>query len=207
MRFSAYVVFISLWALVRLQPDRALGVGRRLAGRHGRARLRRRHRRARERRGGRAGRGDRRRQAHRSIRRRRCCRTTCRSRCSAPGCCGSAGSASTPAARWPPARIAGLAFVTTMLAPAATLVVWTFLDADRGPASRPRSARPRRSSSAWSRSRRRPGFISPMSAIALGGIAAVPSYLALQSGAPRRRSTIRSTSSRRTASAARSARC
>ena len=28
------------------------------------------------------------------------CRTTCRSRCSAPGCCGSAGSASTPAARW-----------------------------------------------------------------------------------------------------------
>ena len=35
----------------------------------------------------------------RTIRRRGCCRTTCRSRCSAPACCGSAGSASTPAAR------------------------------------------------------------------------------------------------------------
>ena len=47
-------------------------------------------------------------------------------------------------------------------------------------ASRPRSAPPPRSWSAWSPSRRRPGFIGPMSAIALGGIAAVPSYFALQ---------------------------
>ena len=31
-------------------------------------------------------------------------RTTCRSCCSAPGCSGSAGSGSTPAARWRPAR-------------------------------------------------------------------------------------------------------
>ena len=51
--------------------------------------------------------------------------------------------------------IAGLAFVTTMLAPAATLVVWTFLDMMRS-ASRPRSARPRRLSSASWPSRRPP---------------------------------------------------
>ena len=50
MRFSAYVVFISLWALFVYAPGRALGLGRRLAGRHGRARLRRRDRRARQRR-------------------------------------------------------------------------------------------------------------------------------------------------------------
>ena len=72
---------------------------------------------------------------------RRSCRTTCRSRCSAPACCGSAGSASTPAARSPPTRIAALAFTTTMLAPAATLVVWTLLDLMRTRQGRPRSAR------------------------------------------------------------------
>ena len=49
----------------RLRADRPLGLGRRLAGRHGRPRFRRRHRRARERRRGGAGRGPRRRQAPR----------------------------------------------------------------------------------------------------------------------------------------------
>jgi Amt family ammonium transporter len=51
MKFSAFLWFMSLWLLLRLLPDRPLGVGRRLA-RHaaGRARLRRRHRRAPERR-------------------------------------------------------------------------------------------------------------------------------------------------------------
>ena len=34
----------------------------------------------------------------------RCARTTCRSCCSAPRCCGSAGSASTPVPRWAPVR-------------------------------------------------------------------------------------------------------
>src|SRR6185436_10483086 len=53
--------------------------------------------------------------------------------------------------------IAGLAFVTTMLAPAATLVVWTFLDAIKGG---------------------KPTAVG--AATALGGIAAVPSWLALQ---------------------------
>ena len=72
-------------------------------------------------------------------------------------------------------QTAVLAFVNTMLAPAATLVMWMFLDAMRGnkitavgaatgivvglvavtPAA---------------------GFIGPMAAIALGGIAAIPSY-------------------------------
>ena len=50
MRFSAYVVFISLWVDRRLLPGGALGLGRRLAGGPGRARLRRRHRRPRQRR-------------------------------------------------------------------------------------------------------------------------------------------------------------
>jgi ammonium transporter, Amt family len=75
--------------------------------------------------------------------------------------------------------IAGLAFVTTMLAPAATLVVWTFLDALK-------SGRPTAVGAATAivvglvAVTPAAGFIGPMSAIALGAIAAVPSYLALQ---------------------------
>ena len=74
--------------------------------------------------------------------------------------------------------IAGLAFVTTMLAPAATLVVWTFLDGFR-------SGRPTAVGAATAivvglvAVTPAAGFISPMSAIALGAIAAVPSYFAL----------------------------
>jgi Amt family ammonium transporter len=75
-------------------------------------------------------------------------------------------------------KSAALAFVTTMLAPAATLTVWSLIDMARGgkvtavgaataivvglvaitPAA---------------------GHVSPMSALALGGIAAIPSYFAL----------------------------
>ena len=62
---------------------------------------------------------------------RRSSRTTCRSRSSAQGSSGSGGSDSTPAARVAANRIAALAFTTTMLAPAGTLVVWTILDAIR----------------------------------------------------------------------------
>jgi Amt family ammonium transporter len=74
--------------------------------------------------------------------------------------------------------IAGLAFVTTMLAPAATLVVWTFLDMMR-------SGKPTAVGCGTAivvglvAITPAAGFISPMSAIALGAIAAVPSYLAL----------------------------
>jgi ammonium transporter, Amt family len=74
--------------------------------------------------------------------------------------------------------IAGLAFVTTLLAPAATLVVWTFLDIMR-------SGKPTAVGCATAivvglvAVTPAAGFISPMSAVALGGIAAVPSYLAL----------------------------
>jgi Amt family ammonium transporter len=73
---------------------------------------------------------------------------------------------------------AALAFTTTMFAPAATLVVWTLLDMSRGQkvtavgaatavvvglvAITPAA-----------------GFVSPMSAIAIGAIAALPSYFAL----------------------------
>jgi ammonium transporter, Amt family len=74
--------------------------------------------------------------------------------------------------------IAGLAFVTTMLAPAATLVVWTFLDLMR-------SGKPTAVGAATAivvglvAITPAAGFISPMNAIFLGAIAAVPSYLAL----------------------------
>jgi Amt family ammonium transporter len=75
--------------------------------------------------------------------------------------------------------IAGLAFITTMLAPAATLVVWTFLDVARsGKATAVGAA----TAIVVGLVAITPaaGFISPMNAILLGGIAAVPSYLALQ---------------------------
>jgi Amt family ammonium transporter len=74
--------------------------------------------------------------------------------------------------------IAGLAFVTTMLAPAATLVVWTFLDAMR-------SGRPTAVGAATAivvglvAVTPAAGFISPINALILGAIAAIPSYFAL----------------------------
>src|SRR5918992_2133110 len=74
--------------------------------------------------------------------------------------------------------IAGLAFVTTMLAPAATLVVWTLLDFFRlGKATAVGAA----TAIVVGLVAITPaaGLISPMSAIVLGAIAAVPSYFAL----------------------------
>ena len=74
--------------------------------------------------------------------------------------------------------IAGLAFVTTMLAPAATLVVWTFLDIMR-------SGKPTAVGCATAivvglvAITPAAGFISPMNALLLGGIAAIPSYFGL----------------------------
>jgi Amt family ammonium transporter len=75
--------------------------------------------------------------------------------------------------------IAALAFVTTMLAPAATLVVWSVLDMMR-------SGKPTAVGAATAivvglvAVTPAAGFISPMSAILLGAIAAVPSYVAMQ---------------------------
>ena len=74
--------------------------------------------------------------------------------------------------------IAGLAFVTTMLAPAATLVVWTFLDILR-------SGKPTAVGCATAivvglvAITPAAGFISPMNALLLGGLAAIPSYIGL----------------------------
>ena len=74
--------------------------------------------------------------------------------------------------------IASLAFVTTMLAPAGTLVVWTFLDLAR-------TGKPTAVGCATAivvglvAITPAAGFISPMNALLLGGIAAVPSYFAL----------------------------
>src|SRR5688572_9601269 len=74
--------------------------------------------------------------------------------------------------------IASLAFVTTMLAPAATLVIWTVLGLMRW-------GKPTAVGCATAivvglvAVTPAAGFISPMSAILLGGIAAIPSYYAL----------------------------
>ena len=74
--------------------------------------------------------------------------------------------------------IAGLAFTTTMLAPAATLVVWTLLDMMR-------SSKPTAVGAATAivvglvAVTPAAGYVSPMSALLLGGIAAVPSYFAI----------------------------
>ncbi|NOT24592.1 MAG: ammonium transporter [Acidobacteria bacterium] len=74
--------------------------------------------------------------------------------------------------------IASLAFVTTMIAPAGTLVVWTFLDLAR-------TGKPTAVGCATAivvglvAITPAAGFISPMNALLLGGIAAVPSYFAL----------------------------
>jgi len=75
--------------------------------------------------------------------------------------------------------IAGLAFTATFLAPAATLVVWTFLDYIR-------SGKPTAVGAATAivvglvAITPAAGFVGPMNAIWLGGIAAIPSYLVLQ---------------------------
>jgi ammonium transporter, Amt family len=74
--------------------------------------------------------------------------------------------------------IAALAFTTTLLAPAGTLVAWTFLDIAR-------SSKPTAVGCATAivvglvAVTPAAGYIGPMSAIALGAIAAVPSYLGL----------------------------
>ena len=75
-------------------------------------------------------------------------------------------------------ELASLAFVNTMLAPAATLVVWTFLDGMR-------SGKPTAVGAATAivvglvAITPAAGYIRPMSAIALGAIAAIPSYIGL----------------------------
>jgi Amt family ammonium transporter len=75
--------------------------------------------------------------------------------------------------------IASLAFATTMFAPAATLVVWTMLDMMR-------TGKPTAVGAATAivvglvAVTPAAGLVSPMSAIALGAIAAVPSYFGLQ---------------------------
>src|SRR5687767_14137455 len=74
--------------------------------------------------------------------------------------------------------IAGLAFVTTFLAPMGTVVVWTILDYAR-------QGRPTAVGAATAivvglvAITPAAGFVGPMSAIALGAIAAIPSYMGL----------------------------
>jgi Amt family ammonium transporter len=73
---------------------------------------------------------------------------------------------------------AALAFTATMLAPAGTLVGWTLLDAIRQQKSTAVGAATAIVVGLVAVTPAA-GFIGPMSAIALGGIAALPSYMAL----------------------------
>ncbi|HYU23825.1 MAG TPA: ammonium transporter [Thermoanaerobaculia bacterium] len=75
-------------------------------------------------------------------------------------------------------KIAALAFANTMLAPTATLVVWTLLDLVR---TKKATAIGAATGIVVGLVAVTPaaGFIGPMSAIALGAVAAVPSYFAL----------------------------
>jgi Amt family ammonium transporter len=74
--------------------------------------------------------------------------------------------------------IAALAFTTTLLAPAGTLVAWTFLDITR-------SGKPTAVGCATAivvglvAVTPAAGFVGPMSAVAIGAIAAIPSYFGL----------------------------
>jgi Amt family ammonium transporter len=76
-------------------------------------------------------------------------------------------------------NLAALAFTATFLAPAATLLVWTFLDYFR-------SGKPTAVGAATAivvglvAITPASGYVGPMDAIWLGGIAAIPSYLMLQ---------------------------
>jgi Amt family ammonium transporter len=74
--------------------------------------------------------------------------------------------------------IAALAFTTTMLAPAATLVVWTALDMIRQQKSTAVGAATAIVVGLVAVTPAA-GFVGPMSAIALGALAAFPSYFAL----------------------------
>ena len=161
-----------------LQPGGALGVGRRLAGAVGRAGLRRRHGRARQRR-----------PPRRSWRRwwwasgpatasRPSCRTTSPSSCWARACCGSAGSASTPAAPWPRARRRAWRSSPPCWPRRRRWSCGAMLDAFR-------TGKPTAVGCATAivvglvAITPAAGLISPMNALLLGAIAAVPSYVAL----------------------------
>ena len=101
---------------------------------------------------------------------------------------------------------AGLAFVTTMLAPAATLVVWTLIDADAHGQAVERRLRhgDRRRSGGRDAGRR---LHQPAERARARRHRRGPELLSASCCAPRRRWTTRSTSSPRTAWAARWARC
>ena len=73
---------------------------------------------------------------------------------------------------------AALAFANTLLAPAATLVVWTLLDLTRGGKATAVGAATGIVVGLVAVTPAA-GFVSPMSALALGAIAAIPSYIGL----------------------------
>ena len=179
MRFGPYVAFITPLDPAGLRPGGALGLGRRMAHEPRRARLRRRDRGAHQRRRVGPGRGTGARlpeglRTHRGPASQRPLRAAGR------------GPALVRLVRLQRRQRAGgqrvlpaLAFTNTFLAPAATLVVWTLLDYFRtGKATAVGGATgivvglvavtPAA------------GFISPLSALILGAIAAFPSYFIIQ---------------------------
>ena len=137
----------------------------------------------------------------------RCARTTCRSSCSAPACCGSAGSASTPARRSAPTARPAVAWINTLVATGAAMLGWLLMEKIRDGHADLAGCRLRR--------RRRPGRhhpgllrpSTPVGALVLGFLAGVALCPGRRPEVPASASTTASTSSASTSSAASSARC
>ena len=180
MKFSAHAVVHRPVGDLRLRADRALGLGtgrlprrRQLRRRDQGARLRRRHGRAHQLRHRRPGVRARARQAHATP-----------APAAQPGadlhrrlrCCGSAGSASTPARRSTAGMQAGMAMAVTQIATAAAALRLDVRRVDRIAASRPCSASARARSRASSRSRRPPASSARSARSSIGIAAGVVCY-------------------------------
>ena len=105
-------------------------------------------------------------------------------RCSAPASCGSAGSGSTPARRSPPTASPARPLMNTFLAASAGMLGWLVVERIKDGTPR-RSARPRaRSPGSWP-SRRAPGSSAACRRMAIGFIAGIVCFLAIQLEVPR----------------------
>ena len=128
MKFSAMLLFMGLWSII-VYARSATGSGAAASSAPmRRPRLRRRHGRPHQCRRRRSGLRARPRQAQGLRHRQHGAAQPRPARSSAPRCCGSAGSASTPVRNWPPTALAGMAMVDTQIATAAAALAWMFAE-------------------------------------------------------------------------------
>ncbi len=178
MRFGPYLAFLTLWGLVVYAPVAHWVWGGGLLAQTGRPRLRGRHGRARQRGRGGPGGGPRARAPQGLTRGRRSCPHNVPFTLLGAGLLWFGWFGFNGGSALASNGSAALAFVNTMFAPTATLVVWTLLDLARtGRATAVGAA----TAAVVGLVAVTPaaGFVSPISAILLGGVAAFPSYYAL----------------------------